>query len=297
MWLHVSRSAMSPSQLRQPRERPALLALPKATPALLLTARELGWNTVTDDGYFSIRIGGQYVSAGAEPDVERARQRPGPKSWALFTLVRQMLADPGTSQLALARRGSLSQSRASRLLSGLVDQGLVVHGRGWWKPSDWESLANWWQDNYPGPGGTVSYWAALDSPAGQVEKALKVLGLPGRARLAVSGDVAADALAPWRRPSRGIIYSEYPTSLAKDGFVLVSSSDEATLEVRAPADQGVWLPQEWTAHSRPLADPMQIIWDTGNGPEPDRDEAVQPLRESLQTRHAGSWASAVRGRA
>ncbi|MDR1189792.1 MAG: MarR family transcriptional regulator [Bifidobacteriaceae bacterium] len=293
MWLFESKRRVCPSQLRRPPESPALLIVPKATPALVSAAQELGWNVATDEGQFAVQIGKHRLSADPEPAEPPSRRPPGPQSWALFTLVRRLLADPGASQQQLAERAEISQPRASRLLAKLVDSGLVVHGRGWCQPSDWDQLADWWLREYPGPGGTVSYWTAVDSVTDQVRRAIRFLGAQGRRRLAVSGDVAADSLAPWRLPACGVVYCDRPADLTPEGFVSVASPQEATLAVHAPLDSGVWLGNPWEASGLPLADPLQIIRDTVSGPEPDRAEAAQHLRQALTTKHRKTWMSAA----
>ncbi|MDR1511994.1 MAG: hypothetical protein LBS56_00715, partial [Propionibacteriaceae bacterium] len=62
----------------------------------------------------------------------------------------------------------------------------------------------------------------------------------------------------------------------------------------APADPGLWPPTDWTVDGLPLADPVQLIRDVADGPEPDRAEAATRLADALQTRHREGWEDAVR---
>lgn len=146
--------------------------------------------------------------------------------------------------------------------------------------------------HYPGPGGVTSYWISLDDPATQTRKALEVLG----DETVVSGDPAADALTPWRRPSTSTLYVRRGVSLAPAGFVPVASQAEATLTLCAPKDPGLWLLTPWIVAGLPLADPVQIVYDVLIGQGSDRDEATNHLRDALNATLRARWQAPVTGR-
>ncbi|KQS71148.1 hypothetical protein ASG41_20575 [Modestobacter sp. Leaf380] len=187
----------------------------------------------------------------------------------------------------------MSQGRVSQTLSGLVTAGLVTRradpGRSHWSVTDWDDLADWWLGRYPGPGGITTYWFGFASAPEQARTAVTALrgaGVP----VAVSGDVAADALAAWRRPLRAVVYAapsgrSTPVDLSTVGLT-PSGPDEATLELTVPADPGVWAaPDDLDDRvALPLADGVQVLWDLQRSPASDTDQAVAALRALLRTR-------------
>lgn len=293
--LHLRRidHRISPSQVPTPPDESALLTVPTATARTVDVAARIGWSVVTDDGTLRLRLGDRTLRCDKpSSDHRRKSSRPGPTPWATFTLVRRLLASPPAPQVEIAQRTGVTQSKVSRALSRLAAQALVERTPSGWQPTDFDALLDWWLANYPGPGGVTSYWYSLDDLATQARKALEVLG--GRA--VVSGDPAADALAPWRRPSACTLYVHAGASLAPAGFVPVSSLSAATLTVCAPKDPGVWLPTPWIAASIPLADPVQVVHDVVNGAGTDRDEAAAHLRAALRTTLKARWQAAVTSR-
>ncbi|MCL2424564.1 MAG: hypothetical protein FWD11_11850, partial [Micrococcales bacterium] len=180
--------------------------------------------------------------------------------------------------------------KVSRALARLRADGLVVRDAQTWAIVDWDAAADWWLAHYPGPGGVTSYWTSTDLPTAQAAKALAVLNATDPSNAVLSGDVAADALAPWRRPSSSVVYVR--AGMPLPGMVPVSSPDEATLTVCAPADPGLWLPSPWQVSTHRLADPLQILHDLAPGT--DRTEAAVHLRHRLRTTHFVRWQEATR---
>jgi hypothetical protein len=207
----------------------------------------------------------------------------------MFTLGRRILTGPPMTGVALASASGASQSRTSRLVTRLVTKGLIERSAGGYRPVDWRAFLDWWVSAYPGPGGTVSYWASAASATDQARAAALALG---KNRVAISADPAADILAPWRRPTLTVAYAERGAPLKGHGFVAVGGAGEATLILRAPRDPGVWLPSPWRVEDLPLADPIQIVWDVANSPGADRAQAVDRLVEALRHRHLRDWQEA-----
>lgn len=283
---------ISPSQVPVPLDKPALLVVPTATAGTVETAGRLGWNLVTDSGTLRLRLGDRDIRRDKRTAAGRPRSRPGPTPWATFALIRRLLAGVPATQVELAEWTNVSQSKVSRALGRLVAGSLVHRGPEGWQPTDFEALMDWWLAHYPGPGGVSSYWYSLDDSATQARKALVILGN----QAVVSGDPAADALAPWPRPSTCTVYTRTGASLAPAGFVPVASETEATLILCAPRDPGVWLPRTWVAAGLPMADPVQVVHDVLTGSGTDRQEAADHLREALRTTINAGWQAAVTGR-
>lgn len=284
---------IAPSQVPARSGEPGLLVLPRTTPHVIEVAAEHGWDVVTDSGMVSLRIArDRSVQAQGVRTPRRTPRRRGPAPWATFTVARRLLAAPASSQAELAARSHVTQPKVSRVLATLGELGLVERAAGEWRPSDWERLFDWWLANYPAPGGVTSYWCSLDDIATQARKAVQAI--PPHAQPVVSGDAAADMLAPWRRPNRSTIYARTGAALAEAGFVAVGSLEEASLVLCAPADPGVWLPRSWVVRNGlSVADPLQIAYDIARGPDSDRAEAVEHLRSALQRQLASSWGESV----
>ncbi|MDO5619545.1 hypothetical protein [Kocuria sp.] len=171
-----------------------------------------------------------------------------------------------------------SVSNSARSLGPLVEQtaqGLVA--------ADKSALLAHWVSVYPGPGGQPFGWYSVETPREQASKALELAQLLGDNAL-LSGDMAADHLAPWKTPTHSIVYTHSPVGLSEDGFV-PAPVDQATLVTCTPMDPTVWklaaLMNDSGAESLSLADPALIYWDTRNGTDPDSQEAADQIARLL----------------
>lgn len=143
-----------------------------------------------------------------------------------------------------------------------------------------------WLANYPGPGGTATHWAGLD---GMWPATLSVLEqLP--AGSVVSGDAGANLLAPWRRPTRAVVYGGQLPDLSMTGFVPVARADEASVTVVVPADRSVWpvvaIHRTFEQRQVALVDPLQVLWDVTRSGGLDSDQAADQLRTWVETQFA-----------
>ena len=295
---------LSPSHVRRsaPVEQRGtlLLVVPAASTAALDAARAAGISVlvISDDEPESVRghviLSAETVAVGVPADTTTPTEpplRPGPPAWGTSTVVRYLLTGAVASQAELATRAGISQGRVSQVLSPLVAAGLVrrttTGGRARWAAADWGALADRWMRDYPGPGGLTTCWyglAPVREQAAAVADALGNAGLP----VLVSGDVAADALAPWHRPARAVLYTDVERNpaaadLTRAGLV-PSGTQEATLELVVPADPGLWPSPGETCGELLLADGMQVLWDLARTPGSDVDQAVTVLREALRAR-------------
>jgi len=140
------------------------------------------------------------------------------------------------TQVALAELVGATQARVSQILRGLADGELVERTAHGWRAVDRRALFSHFMGSYPGPGGLAIGWYGLDSPSEQVAAVAAV----GGGRCAVSGDVAADAIAPWRVPTLGLVYTDAGVDPARAGLVATDMVEVATLIQRIPADWSVF---------------------------------------------------------
>jgi hypothetical protein len=136
--------------------------------------------------------------------------------------------------------------------------------------------------DYPGPRGLTTYWAATEDLAAQLARVERVAHEQGGAAPAVSGDLAADFYAPWRRPSRAVAYVTDQPPLEEHGFATVRSTD-ATVELRAPLDPTILtMSRQWPSTKgrtpRRYTDPLIAAWDLRQLPGGDVESAVDQLR-------------------
>jgi hypothetical protein len=133
-----------------------------------------------------------------------------------------------------------------------------------------------------------TYWYGVGPVVDQVRGAVG-LGKELTVRTLAGGEVAADALRPWRVPTRGLVYAEELIDLSI--FDLVeATADEATLTVRVPADPTVWTTATWW-HSVsegehagiPTVDPVVALEDLTAGTDLG-DGATERLADWIAAR-------------
>jgi hypothetical protein len=279
---------LKPSAIGPAPSRTSLLVAPRATRTAIAAAERQHWSVVTDAGAVAIRFpGNRWVrrdAASAHPPPAAGQSR-GPAPWGLLTVVRRLLERAPLTQVELARQSELGQSRVSQLLKPLAEQRLVRRSSRGWAPEDWDRLCDWWLGRYRGPEGVTTCWYSLDDVPAQAAKAVQVLASTGR--VAVSGDAAADLIAPWRRPVQAVVYAERASDLSGAGWTATDAS-AATLLLVNPKDPGVWpaerLAGEYGNTPLPLADPVQVLWDLAHASGPDAGEAAARWREMLHDR-------------
>ncbi|GAA3738574.1 hypothetical protein GCM10022225_21930 [Plantactinospora mayteni] len=316
---HASTKVLARARPLHPRDlvgilerqtEPGLLIVPAASPAVRAMLDAAGWSWLVDDGRQVtgvLRVAGNRLDVGASGnEVQRrssGRRRTGPVPWGTFTLVRRLLKQPYATQQQLADLTGLSQPRVSQALRWFTDQGLVERTGVGWRIRDFDRLLGWWLAEYPGPGGLSTYWYSLDPAITQARTVMEQVDTATRRATTVdqpaavlSGDVAADLIAPWRSPNRAVVYARNGVDPAASGFVPAAEED-ATLEFIVPQDPGVW-PVGVPGASRrstplPLADLMQVIWDVHRAPGADAEEAVVRLWRELRSRSRRAYGEAV----
>ena len=262
---------------------PCLIIVPAATPAVREAVEAAGWSWLVDSGQQVtgvLRFDGERIALGPPAETAKRSAKRGRVPWGTFTLVRRLIQHPYATQQELAALVGVSQPRVSQ---ALADDGLVQRTPHGWAVRDIDEVIRWWLSTYPGPGGIGTYWYGLAPVVEQARTVVQLATAADPAGVAVSGDVAADIIAPWRAPTRAILYARTGVNLADAGFV-PAGDEEATLELTVPRDPGLWSPPGKAAPGPPLADPLQILWDVRRSPGPDSEEATQRVWDVLRRR-------------
>lgn len=200
-------------------------------------------------------------------DLGRPRGRP---SWGRHALMRVLLfADEPRTQVELAAQTGISQAAVSKALKDWT--GAVEKVKGRWRAFEPEKLWDRFLETYPGPGGITESWYSLDPIIKQAEDAQATS--PG---VLLSGDAAADTIAPWRVPRKALVYAKKGLPLARAKFA-EAERDEASLEVVIPVDPTIWATATaWSEHPRTV-DPVLAAWDVRRIGGPDAGEAIDRL--------------------
>lgn len=214
------------------------------------------------------------------PGRGRPARATGRVAQALFYL-------EGATQRDLVEETGLSQARVSQILRDWPQRSGVVRVAGRparWQVDDPDALMSTWLDHYLPEERVTTYWYGLDGPREQAEAALEAMAGRGR----VSGELAADALAPWAVPETALVYSDEGRDLAGAGLV-PCPRDAATLELVATRDPAV-IPSERAvafmaaaspSAAMPLADPLVVLSDLARSSGLDADQSTQRLRARL----------------
>lgn len=255
-----------------------------ATDGVVEAAKASEINILTAEPTRLIFDGRSYsVNPEPQPGSRLRPQRTGRPAWIRWALERYLLLthEPSRQSVIAESLGTTQQSisRAAQYLDGLVTdegEGLVAVDRA--------KLLERWRNEYAGPGGQEFGWYSLDPVNEQVEGVVDLVALL-EVKALVSGDIAADRLAPWKLPSRGRVYLTGPVDLGGDGFVAVPV-EEASLVTCVPRDASLWLlapPTEAEAGSDdlPIADAAIVYWDLLMSTDPDRDEAADQVATLL----------------
>jgi MarR family len=318
-------SATALAELARSRARGAarlLVVTPTASPAARERAAQLGISLIAlnhgrasgADGHL-VTGHGVAMSLPAERETARARLASGGRPWRTFLVVRAILLGGFLTQREMARAAGVSQPRVSQVLKDLTERQLVERGPSGvnpdapaallWQVVDPIGLISHWLDRYPGPDGVTTFWYGLGTPSAQAGAAQALLDAEGDARGAadqrclVSGDVAADLLAPWARPRRAVVYARQGADLSQLGLT-PSPAEHATLALSVPEDPGVWAYPTSASRSagahdvgNRLADPLQVAWDLRQSPGPDAEQAAERLIDWIVDRVRSTSGPAV----
>ncbi len=209
----------------------------------------------------------------------RHRGRPPWIRWATMRCL--LLAQGPLRQSEIASALGSSQQAISIAVQQLA--GLMKDTGSGFVASDKAVLLQKWTADYTGPSGQAFGWYSLDPVVEQTERAAEVAALYDVDPL-ISGDVAADRLAPWKLPAAGRVYVKSPVDLGGEGFV-PAPLDEATLVTCIPRDPTIWnllgAGPGLVGDRPPLADAVIVYWDVLHGRDVDSMEAASKLAQSI----------------
>lgn len=258
-----------------------LLVVPYVSEPLGRRLSDAGWSWIDAEGNTDISERGIRIQRRVTtrpPAKGGGTQLPtGAGSWSI---IRLLIADGiAHGATGTAGRAGVSQPRASQILGQLTEAGFVKReSRSRWAANR-ELLLDAFLDQYSGPGGSTSLFYSLDAPAVIAERAA-LSGSAGKAKVSVSGDVAADRIAPWRTPTHATIYSAEPVSGTGLGLIAAKGFDDANVEAIVPADGSIFVGSEGTEKLL-LVHPTQVIWDLLRLGGTDREQAAGRVREWL----------------
>ncbi|MBX4171716.1 MULTISPECIES: hypothetical protein [Rhodococcus] len=260
--------------------RRLLVVTPRATAHLrtLATNGEVDVIAVNQD--LLVFAGERYdVTDAASAAAAPVRAARGRKPWVRWALARALLlSDTAQTQHRLAELLGVSQQAVSHALKQLQAVRRTEHG---WLADSPEALLAEYLAVYPGPGGAVTYWYGLDPVIAQATTAVEFCTRQGMPVL-VSGDPAADVYAPWRLPTRAMLYTDRFVDLTDAGFSPATEA-EHSLAVQVPADPTLW---RTAAISEPalLADPPITAGDVLRTGGPDAAEAADHVLATIRQR-------------
>jgi predicted XRE-type DNA-binding protein len=287
LWARPPRPSEMPARIAALKDDgdPVLVVAPRLSTAVRGQLERAGaWYVA--DGVVSVggvqrasAEGGDVIAPGSSARGLPFRGRSG------FQVVRRILERGfGTSQRQIAEIAHVSQPRVSQTLRRLRERGLLVDSPP--RLANLEDLLDRWLASYPGPGGVTTSWYSLEGPreaASAATKLARSTGVP----VWLSGDVAADLIAPWARPTRAVVYAERALELTDAGMVRTPGADGANLLLVVADDPtvspvpGDGLTEELGGRHVDVADVLQVLWDTSNGEGADVDQAVEVLRRRL----------------
>jgi hypothetical protein len=240
---------------------PGLLIAPRASPAAQHAAMRAGVSLLlAPDRTGQLTRGHLITPSGdlltlAETTVTPAR--PGPRPWATIAIATYLLEGNASTQDALAGRAGVSQARISQVLHAL-ERWVQRTDRGW-TVTETAGLTRWLAERPP-PGRTTTTWLGLDDPSPTATRVAHWL-TARNVIYALSGDVAADLLAPWARPTRALFYVDRVLDLTSLGLT-PAPPEAATLEMVVPDDPYVLRDARQLPSELVIAHPWRIWVDT-----------------------------------
>lgn len=239
---------------------------------------DIGWSFADDSGNIHLQDAGLLIE-------RRRRRTPSkgrislPQGRAGLLLIRTVVAERNLQRFApseLAAQLELPRPRVAQTLAKLRDIGLAeTVTRGEWRV-DRAGLLDAFIESYRGPGGRTVHAYSLDEPRDIAELVARSVDAP----VVISGDVGADLIAPWRRPTTAVIYS-HTTWKDKQGLVMASAPEDANVLLCSPTDQSIFATADRRHKRFHVADPLQVMWDLQRLGGSDRLEHMGQIREWL----------------
>lgn len=262
--------------------RRLLVVTPRATAHLRDLATDGEVDVIAVDEDLLVLAGVRYdVTDAASAAAAPIRAVRGRKPWVRWALARALLlSDTAQTQHRLAEMLGVSQQAVSLALKQLQAVRRTEHG---WLAASPEALLAEYLAGYPGPGGAVTYWYGLDPMIAQATATVDFCTQQGISVL-VSGDAAADVYAPWRLPTRALLYTDRFIDLSAAGFSPATET-EHTLALQVPADPTLWRTAEISEPAL-LADPLITAGDVLRTGGPDAGEAADHVLATIRKKVA-----------
>lgn len=275
-------------QSHAPESRTILLYIVShLTSSLREAARDNPWLAVASIRDSSVILRSkEYRVDNTAPDLQSSTvtKRSRKPAWGRFALIRSLLrTSTPRRQIVLAEESGVSQAAISHILNANPDETIRQHAG--WTAADPVRLFDTFLGLYPGPQGITTNWFGLEAVRQQAQRVLAAA--PPDLEILVSGDVAADQIAPWRRPVKAVLYAKAGlnytdgrSKLPQHGLA-ESKASRATLEFVVPADTTIWsTARAWeiSLGRKANVDPLIAAWDVARIGGSDAPEAIHALR-------------------
>ena len=239
---------------------PGLIVAPKASPAAQHAARRTGLSLLLAPESVGQLTRGHLITPSGDlltlNETTATPAPPGRRPWATIAIATYLLEGNASTQDALAGRAGVSQARTSQVLHAL-ERWVERTDRGW-TATDTAGLTQWLAEQPPGR--TATTWLGLDDPAPTATGVAHWLTAQD-VSFALSGDVAADLLAPWARPIRALVYVDQALDLTPLGLT-PAPPVAATLELVVPDDPYILRDARPLPSDLVIAHPWRVWTDT-----------------------------------
>ena len=270
--MHTRQRVPSPAELKRQAAPNSIYFLPRVSKGLRDFAKANKTISLVASRTKEFWHKGKQLSAPSTKEQDKAQNPRAP--WARFGLLRTFALSPKPrTQAELAKSLWITQAAVSQNLATLKH--LIEKTKGGWRAKEFDLVAKEFLDTYPGAGGVERYWYSIDPVPQQVKRVAAE-----RPEAILSGDFAADLLAPWRMPDLGVFYSNSDLQLQKLGFIS-TTLDKATLIEIIPADRTIW-PLSQKRDGRLLADSLLVASDMKRSKGVDSTEAIERLLTKLR---------------
>jgi hypothetical protein len=152
-------------------------------------------------------------------------------------------------------------------------------------PSTWSvdrsALLDAFVSQYRGPRGSERLLYTLDPLETAATRISELSRRESGAAVALSGDIAADRIAPWRTPTTLLVYAPEPFSTDSLNMIEATGRRDANVIVRYPQDTSVFGSEPLIVTGLRIVDPTQVIWDLSDHNGSDRREAAERVASWL----------------
>ncbi len=282
--MHRSTRSPRPSQVRVATE-PSLLQIPHVSTQAARLLEAAGWSFATNDGEALLQFsdGFSWRSPETGGAALNADSTNNAKRWSrgMSTIVHALLlhdGDESLTQSSLAATSGVTQAHVSRVVRRLREADLVSAVRGRPQIIDRDTLIDQWLARRRFDP-VVTYWSTDRDLAEFLDQILQ--HVPG---CLVSGDVAADALAPHRRPNQLLVLSDHGSLLGTDAIAVLTPEEASVIFIVTddPVVLGSGRTSTWRRRTMRVADPYQVLWDLGHAIGADAQQAATVWRNAAR---------------